>query len=338
MADGQYRIAQAQLPLLNGIAGHNFLVLLDPNGEIVGELHGMARDAKGKLKSIGNMPDDRLKSAEYPGDIEKPPINGPLYQPHFAQAELASGDQATIMNLWNAAKAAGAKLNERDIQYPWMGLGPNSNSFASTLIAAMGLNEPPMVGSAPIMPGARHMLLDPRAIQDIQRQFKIGAPRSENDSGATLQADAFDQPSLSEQAMSGVAGLDAKGQTPTGRPNRTIPLASPAVSGSVGSIGDGNGIGDWRSTRASATSSSIDPGSVRRLSSPILSMIPADPRSPPEEAGLPSPAQNAPLGLPGRLMQIGAFDPTDPDQPPSGGLLALLQDYMRNNPDGATKR
>jgi hypothetical protein len=37
-------------------------------------------------------------------------------------------------------------------------------------------------------------------------------------------------------------------------------------------------------------------------------------------------------------MQIGAFGPSSPNQPPTGGLLALLQDYMRNDPDGPSKR
>jgi hypothetical protein len=52
----------------------------------------------------------------------------------------------------------------------------------------------------------------------------------------------------------------------------------------------------------------------------------------------PAPAQDAPGGILGRLMQIGAFDPSNWDQPPAGGLLALLQQYMRNNPDGGATR
>jgi hypothetical protein len=32
-------------------------------------------------------------------------------------------------------------------------------------------------------------------------------------------------------------------------------------------------------------------------------------------------------GLPGRLARAGAFDP------PAGGLLGLLREHMRNNPD-----
>jgi hypothetical protein len=32
------------------------------------------------------------------------------------------------------------------------------------------------------------------------------------------------------------------------------------------------------------------------------------------------------------------FDPVQPDQPPAGGLLSLIQDYMRNNPDVGASR
>lgn len=49
----------------------------------------------------------------------------------------------------------------------------------------------------------------------------------------------------------------------------------------------------------------------------------------------PTLTQNAPGGIPGLMKQLGAFDPSNPDQPPAGGLLRLIQDYMRDNPDGS---
>jgi hypothetical protein len=101
-----------QLPLVSGLAGHNFLVLVDPDWKVVGELHGQAADPRGDPKPIGNMPQDRLKPFEYP--------EAHFYRRDYAQVELASGDQAAIMNLWNAGRAAGAKMKELDIQYPWM--------------------------------------------------------------------------------------------------------------------------------------------------------------------------------------------------------------------------
>jgi murein DD-endopeptidase MepM/ murein hydrolase activator NlpD len=132
-------------------------------------------------------------------------------------------------------------------------------------------------------------------------------------------------------------GFDAIGPRGSIGPHMrpAVPFLNPAQKNP---LGNGNGIGDWRSNLAPAAPSIMDPASVRRLSSPVLDTISTDPRSPSGEAALPSPVRNAPLGLPGLLMQIGAFDPSSPDQPPAGGLLGLIQDYMRNNPDGATRR
>src|SRR5262249_28386651 len=136
MADGRYRIFEAQLPLVGGLGGHNLLVVVDPDGRVIGELDGLATGADGKVKPIGYLPSDRLKIYPYPG--------ANFYRSDFARTELASGDQTTIMNLWNAARAAGESINALDLQYPFLGMGQNSNSVASTLIAAMGLTEPAM--------------------------------------------------------------------------------------------------------------------------------------------------------------------------------------------------
>jgi hypothetical protein len=57
--------------------------------------------------------------------------------------------------------------------------------------------------------------------------------------------------------------------------------------------------------------------------------IPAATPSAPE---LPKTPQSGPLGLPGRIAWMSGVDPSDPTQaaPPAGGLLGLIQDYMRN--------
>ena len=46
---------------------------------------------------------------------------------------------------------------------------------------------------------------------------------------------------------------------------------------------------------------------------------------------VPSP-QNAPRGLPGMMIDAGYIDPRNPDPPPAGGLVGLIQDYLRNSP------
>lgn len=301
MAEGQYRIVKAQLPLLGGLAGHNFLVLIDPAGKIVGELHGLATDAEGHPKPIGHLPSDELKGYD----------NKHFYQPDFAQTELASGGQAEIMNMWNAGKAVLGKIDARSLHYPWMGLGQNSNSVASTLIAAMGRSEPPVPGGAFVMPGAGSMLLDPKDIQDIQRKFNIGALRSGDAPNAGEHPDEVGQPSplaarwpfgpvgapsgpaaaALPQGLRGKAVPRAAGPTSLGGPDGPAPLEPPVRSraparsaptvdpalpppsfgaprvsppvpapadlGGIGSVGNGNGAGDWKN--------SIAPGAGRTI-------------------------------------------------------------------------
>lgn len=41
-------------------------------------------------------------------------------------------------------------------------------------------------------------------------------------------------------------------------------------------------------------------------------------------------SQQAPRGLPAMLGEAAAFDPSNPDVPPSGGLPGLIQEYLRN--------
>lgn len=53
---------------------------------------------------------------------------------------------------------------------------------------------------------------------------------------------------------------------------------------------------------------------------------------------VPDPTQDAPGGILRRLAQMNAFDPSDPDRAPAGGLLALLQEYMRNSSDRGARR
>jgi hypothetical protein len=45
-------------------------------------------------------------------------------------------------------------------------------------------------------------------------------------------------------------------------------------------------------------------------------------------------------GLPGLLAGVAGTDPANPTQaaPPAGGLLGLLREYMRNDPDGGAAR
>ncbi|CAM2145160.1 protein of unknown function [Pararobbsia alpina] len=65
MPAGTYTISEVQLPIPFGIAGHNMLVLKDPNGNIIGELDGLATGSDGSIKPIGYLPSDTLQVYSY---------------------------------------------------------------------------------------------------------------------------------------------------------------------------------------------------------------------------------------------------------------------------------
>lgn len=92
-----------------------------------------------------------------------------------------------------------------------------------------------------------------------------------------------------------------------GAPSASAPATSPGTPTSAGQIGDGNGIGDWWN--------GVTPLPFRSASPPT---------------------PDAPGGIPGLMAQAGLFDPSNADEPPPGGLLRLIREWMRNNPDGGT--
>ncbi len=48
----EYRIVERQLPLL-GLGGHNLLAILDPSGNVIGELDGIAVNPDGEPAAGG---------------------------------------------------------------------------------------------------------------------------------------------------------------------------------------------------------------------------------------------------------------------------------------------
>src|SRR5580700_4137897 len=126
-----YSIVEAQLPLVGGIGGHDLLVLKDPDGNVIGELDGLATGSDGEIKPIGYLPSDTLQVYGYNEET--------YYSPSENQAVVSSGSETQIMAQWDAALSAQAAINAEGLSYPFMGLGSNSNSVASTLDAAMGV-------------------------------------------------------------------------------------------------------------------------------------------------------------------------------------------------------
>ena len=130
-------IVLAQFSIL-GLFSHHLLVLLDGEGVVLEEINGLATSRAGRIKPIGYLPSDRLRVHHF--------RDAYLYQPQQRHALLASGSAEQLARHWQAALAAGEAINALNLGYPILGVGPNSNSVASTLIACMGLEEPAIVG------------------------------------------------------------------------------------------------------------------------------------------------------------------------------------------------
>jgi predicted Zn-dependent protease len=174
---GNYKIVESQLPLVGGLGGHNLEVLIDPNGNIVAELDGLATSAptaanpQGTVQAIGFF-NSSLKVYE---TAETSGYQGTyLYSSSQAQATVSTGTYAQIMAQWNSALSCGAAINNENLSYPFAGLGSNSNSVASTLVACMGETEPSISTNATFTPGVGTLLLTPATIQTIQKANGVG--------------------------------------------------------------------------------------------------------------------------------------------------------------------
>jgi len=131
--DAPWQIVMAQLPLAFGLAGHNFLVLLDGNAHVVSEINGLAIGRDGRVRAVGWRPGDRLRAVVSSGSC--------YYSAALGQAVLYAGPWQTAMRLWRQAEEKVCSINALALKYPFLGCGKNSNSVATTLIHAMGLAE-----------------------------------------------------------------------------------------------------------------------------------------------------------------------------------------------------
>lgn len=131
--EAPWQIVMAQLPLAFGLAGHNFLVLLDGNAHVVSEINGLAIGRDGSVRTVGWRYDDRLRAVVSRGSC--------YYRAALGQAVLYAGPRQAAMLMWLKAEEKACVINNLTLKYPFLGCGKNSNSVASTLIHAMGLAE-----------------------------------------------------------------------------------------------------------------------------------------------------------------------------------------------------
>lgn len=176
-----FSIVESQLQLVGGLGGHDLLILKDPEGRILGELDGLATGADGNIKPIGYLSSDTLKFYSFDGRY--------LYSDSQPQQTIYSGDLEDVLSRWNAAIDAGEEINKLNLPYPFMGLGDNSNAVASTLIAAMGINETAVPGSAAIMPGRGSILLPKELLDQIRDNNNISGAKDSGGDGTQVETD-----------------------------------------------------------------------------------------------------------------------------------------------------
>lgn len=160
-----YTIIESQLPLIGGLAGHNLIVVKDPAGNVISEFNGLAVGADNIPKAIGYLPSDKLKVFEF--------NQATFYAPDQAQTVVFSGTLEQVTARIQAAEQCAIQMNSNDMGYPFLGLGKNSNSVASTLLECMGIVETPVPGSAWIMPGVGDILLPQDFIDSVLSQYQL---------------------------------------------------------------------------------------------------------------------------------------------------------------------
>ncbi len=161
--DENYKIVESQSPVLL-FFGHNFLILISESGKCIGEMEGLAISKEGRTRSIGYWKLDRLKVYEFA-------------HPHLCsqgqpRQVIYRGNQQDTMKRWEAARDAKKVINQLNLPYPFLGLGKNSNSVASTLIACMGLQELKIPG-ARWAPWKGCRVLPQSTIDEIKRRHGI---------------------------------------------------------------------------------------------------------------------------------------------------------------------
>jgi hypothetical protein len=184
--------AELRIPWGSRFAAHRMIVVVDPKLNAVRQINGLASwyDRLGERwrhKPIGYLSSDRLRGYD---TLQHPrtflPINGARLGSRSVgegiergavkvlaeglseadvEARLAPGlETMTRINALSEGPEGGAGL-----PYPFLGFGPNSNSFFFTLLHAMELDEPAFARPARVVPGARALLLPTPALAEIRQ-------------------------------------------------------------------------------------------------------------------------------------------------------------------------
>ncbi len=184
--------AELRIPWGSSFAAHRMIVVADPQLHAVRQINGLAswydrRGACWRHKPIGYLSSDRLRgydTREHPRTFL--PIHGcELHSRALGQAIqrgcvrvladcLSEGEVEAALTPGLAVLKRINALSEgpeggAGLPYPFLGFGPNSNSFFSTLLHAMDFDEPVFARPARLIPGARSLLLPNDVLLEIRQ-------------------------------------------------------------------------------------------------------------------------------------------------------------------------
>ncbi|HVY87609.1 MAG TPA: hypothetical protein VG942_01980 [Hyphomonadaceae bacterium] len=166
------------------------IIIADPKLNAVRQLNGLASWWDGqhwRHKPIGYLRTDRLRGYDtqtHPRTYL--PINGAALGSRSIASAVDRGSVRILADKLSAADveirlapalAALHAINSltegpeggSGLPYPFLGFGPNSNSFFSTLLRAMQLEEPRFSRPARLAPGAGKLLLSHQALDNIRQ-------------------------------------------------------------------------------------------------------------------------------------------------------------------------
>ena len=146
---------------------HNFVAVIDDDGSVISELHGIARGPGGApLRIYGGVLPFRREVIWG----ERFEHRTGFYDPGFPQADLAMGQAVDVDLYLRRAEAVRAAVNAREIAYPWPAVfGANSNAYYATLFAGMGLADVALDGEL-WAPSSDRLLLDGETLAQIRSE------------------------------------------------------------------------------------------------------------------------------------------------------------------------
>jgi hypothetical protein len=145
MSEIRYEI-EARAYDIMGLAAHDFWVLRDENGNVLGQLHGLATNPENKIKPIGTF-GDKLKFYHFGLRALLFGLN-PAYDLNFIRdgqesRRMFSGNPDEVLGRWDNAVKALPFLNSLEVPYtPFAILGLihiNSNTAYTLLGKLMGI-------------------------------------------------------------------------------------------------------------------------------------------------------------------------------------------------------